>query len=106
MGFSLQMFGIMTVLHPWLVTASPVAAWRPRSSLRRLPQRAQPVAIRAEGDALASPLESEQLLAGLRIPHLHFFGANTGQTFAVRAEEHAGGIIALEGELLLTRPDI
>ena len=56
------------------VKASPAAAWRRRFSPCRRSIAGQPVAVGAEGHAMAAvcPFEGEQFLAGLGIPHLHF----------------------------------
>src|SRR6516162_6295449 len=64
----------------------------------------QTFAVRAEGDAIhrvGVPLQGEQLLAGLCIPHLHLIPGR-GQALAVRAEGY--DLAAnLEGEDFLAR---
>src|SRR6185312_3694621 len=73
----------------------------------------QVFAVGAEGHATATALKGEQLLAGLRVPHLDCAGNplavfqspgdTLGQALAVRAEGHAVDITVttLKGEQLL-----
>ena len=69
--------------------------------------RGQPGPVGTEGHAVDQagvPLEGEELLAGLRIPHLHrSVSTEPGQAFAVRAEGHAEDLasVPLEGEEFL-----
>ena len=59
----------------------------------------QAFAVRAVGhavDLVGVPLEGEEFLAGLRIPHFHHFVMRSaGQAFAVRAVGHAVDLVGV-----------
>src|SRR5262249_45082792 len=96
----------------WLSVAVFRGAWRLNLLLRQrrgVPDRHraawvadQPVAVRAERQAIDLParFEVQDLLARLRIPHVHGVGPPraAGQAFAVRAEGQALGPGPLEDE--------
>src|SRR5260370_21596514 len=78
-----------------MIRRPPKSTLFPSTPLSRSPAASQPVTVWAEGHAL-HPLDGQEFLAGLCIPHLHrLVPRNAGQAFAVRAEGHAAHAVGV-----------